>query len=126
MTKTFYYLRLSIISLLGTLCFVGVHTQIVSAHWADLTVADIMVENTTAQMTLTILTNLVQFADENGNGQISVSEFGTHQRELEEVFRDRISFKNTKSDAAKLTLESVLEESAKPAESPEMHSTFLL
>ncbi|MDJ0705297.1 MAG: HupE/UreJ family protein [Leptolyngbyaceae cyanobacterium MO_188.B28] len=119
-------LRLTLLSLLTALCIIVFHQPIGSAHWADLAVADVVVGKTTAQMTLTIPTTLVAFADGDRDQRISASEFEAHQLELAGLFRNRISLTHNKESAAEFTVKPVNLESAATAKTPAAHSRFLL
>ena len=62
------------------------------AHWADLSVAEVMVGEIETAITLTFPTGLVAFSDDNRDGQLSPEETTTHKTELEQFLGDRILF----------------------------------
>ncbi|MEM9905140.1 MAG: HupE/UreJ family protein [Cyanobacteria bacterium P01_D01_bin.44] len=124
MQKALHYLRLTLLSFLGALIFTGIYAPLASAHWADLAVADIVVEDTLLQMTLTIPTGLVEFADDDGDGMIATAELEKYQAQLEDYFRDRIVVTAAQQTPARLTLTA--ESSTPSAPERAAHSTFLL
>ncbi|NER84859.1 MAG: hypothetical protein F6K42_36155, partial [Leptolyngbya sp. SIO1D8] len=126
MSKLLQVCRLAILSLLTALCITGLYSSRAAAHWADLSVADIVVGETSAQMTLTLPTSVVAFADTDGNQQISPTEFATHQSALVKLFRDRITFTQADETPAAFTVKPVTSESVTTAETPTAHSLFLL
>lgn len=65
-------------------------TSPAGAHWADLSVAEIVVGETRTEMTLVFPTGLVSQADDNGDGQVSDVEVGAHKQELERLLGDKI------------------------------------
>ncbi|GAB4197735.1 MAG: hypothetical protein Fur006_46670 [Coleofasciculaceae cyanobacterium] len=74
------------------------------AHWADLSVAEIVVGETQTQITLTFPTALVAFADDNRDNQLSMDEFRTHQAELQKFVSDRIHLTDAKKNNPNLTI----------------------
>ncbi|HEY9631689.1 MAG TPA: sulfite exporter TauE/SafE family protein [Coleofasciculaceae cyanobacterium] len=97
------------------------------AHWADLAAAEVRINATDAQMTLTFPTGLVSFADSDRNGQLSPAEVQTHAAELQAFFGEKIRFTNG-AEAATLRVQSV-EQVNIPLSSkiaPDTHSTVLL
>jgi nickel/cobalt transporter (NicO) family protein len=64
------------------------------AHWADLSVAEVMVGEKETAITLTFPTDLVAFGDDDRDGQLSREETATHKRELEQFLGDRIFLSN--------------------------------
>jgi len=126
--KWLKYGRLSIFSFLGSL-LIWVLVAVPSfAHWADLSVAEIMVDKTQTQITLTFPTGLVAFADENRDNQLSVDEVRSHQTTLEKFLSDRLiltdSENNKGSLSVKLSETTALPSNLKSAVNT--HSTLLL
>lgn len=78
----------------------------ISAHEADLAVAEILVGETQTQMTLSVPTNLVAIADDNQDNQLSTQEIQRHQGELEKLLHQRIQFTNHQGEEGKLSLET--------------------
>jgi ABC-type nickel/cobalt efflux system permease component RcnA len=74
------------------------------AHWADLSVAEIIVSDTQTQMTLTFPTGLVGTADDNQDGQLSPSEVQKHQAELQGFLSDRIHVTDDNRQTATLAV----------------------
>lgn len=105
-TKWFRYLKLSLLSLIGFL-FVWFASATPSySHWADLSVAEIVVGETDTQITLTFPTGLVAFADDNKNNQLSPDEVSTHQTELQNFLGDRIRITDSDRQSGTLSIQS--------------------
>ncbi|MCP2728347.1 nickel/cobalt transporter [Limnofasciculus baicalensis] len=122
------YSRMSIFSFLGSLLLSLLITIPSHAHWADLSVAEIIVGEKDSKITLTFPTGLVAFADENKDKQLAADEFSQHQIELENFFRDRIRLTDDKKNPGSLTL-TLSDTSALPSNlstSVNTHSTILL
>ncbi|MGB8700227.1 MAG: HupE/UreJ family protein [Thermosynechococcaceae cyanobacterium] len=99
-----------------------------TAHWADLAVADITVGQTQTDMTLTLPTGLVAFADRDGNGQLSAPEIGQSQTQLQTYVGDRVQIRTAGGQLGVLTLESA-PTAALPVRvqgAPGQHSTLRL
>lgn len=60
------------------------------AHWADLAVAEIIVGDTTTQVTLAFPTGLVVRADDNHDGHLSMQEVSNHQSDLRTLLGEKI------------------------------------
>ena len=98
------------------------------AHWADLAVADIQIENQNVNMNLTVPTGLFAQFDDDKNQQLSVEEVTKYQQELRKFLSDKIQL-----TAAKVNYDTLLVSSttAKKLPSnlvatPETHSNLLL
>ncbi|NEP15827.1 MAG: HupE/UreJ family protein [Leptolyngbya sp. SIO4C1] len=91
------------------------------AHWADLAVADIAVENTQAQIALTIPSALVAFADDDSDQQISAAEFTAHQAAIAQLLRDRIVLTHGAAGPPEFSLALAAQTVRQPT-----HSAFLL
>jgi HupE / UreJ protein len=74
------------------------------AHWADLAVAEVTVEQTKTGIILTFPTSLVASADDNRDGQLSNNEVTTHQTELEKFLGDRIRLVDNQGTAGKIAV----------------------
>ncbi|HEV8340489.1 MAG TPA: HupE/UreJ family protein [bacterium] len=61
------------------------------AHWADLAVAEILVERGVVRMTLTFPTGLAAAADDDRDGRLSAAEIGAHRAGLTTLLRERIA-----------------------------------
>ncbi|MBM0741988.1 sulfite exporter TauE/SafE family protein [Phormidium sp. CLA17] len=90
MSRKWRLVRFSILSFIGSLVLSLVLATPSQAHWADLAVADIVVNETTAQITLTFPTGLIASADDDRDGQLSAVEVRKHQAELQTFLGDRI------------------------------------
>jgi nickel/cobalt transporter (NicO) family protein len=77
------------------------------AHWADLAVADVTLDRTSAQVVLTIPTGLVTAADDDRNGQLSPTEIRQHQAELQTYLGQKIELKNNDNQPGTLAVSSV-------------------
>ncbi|WP_052754516.1 HupE/UreJ family protein [Calothrix sp. 336/3] len=74
------------------------------AHWADLAVAEITVNPTKTQMVITFPTDLVSFADDNRDGQLSSQEVTNHKGELEKFIGEKIRLQNETSTDGSLVV----------------------
>jgi len=118
---------LSVVSLLCILLIGLVTAPPSQAHWADLAAAEVRVNATDAQMTLTFPTGLVPFADSDRNGQLSPAEVRTHTADLRTFFGEKIQFMNG-AESGTLTVKPV-EQVNIPLSSkiaPNTHSTLRL
>ncbi len=97
------------------------------AHWADLAVAEVSVGETKAQMTLTLPTGLLAFADDDKNGNLSAAEVLGHQEQIKTELGSRIQLKSD-GEAGELQTLSALNGKALPNAriSSKTHSTLLL
>ncbi|MEL6138467.1 MAG: HupE/UreJ family protein [Cyanobacteria bacterium J06628_6] len=77
-------------ALVVALVTIGLHSPLAAAHWADLSVADVVIGETSAQMTLTVPTAVVRFADQDGNDEISPNEFSINRAELTALFQESV------------------------------------
>lgn len=116
-------LQVSLLGLLATLWLGNVAITPALAHWADLTVADVTITDTNAQITLTLPTVLLNFADDDGNKTLSQVEIEEHRPQLEQTLGNNIVLKNQTGTSGKLTLTPV---TAQQSEDKITHSTFLL
>ena len=98
------------------------------AHWADLSVAEIVVGEKQSQITLTFPTGLVASADDNQDGQLTPNEVSTHQAELQGFLGDRIRLTDANNRNGTLTIKAS-DASALPPNlkvSTGTHSTLVL
>lgn len=98
------YSRLSIFSFLGSLLLwvlVAVPSQ---AHWADLSVAEVVIGETQTKMTLTFPTGLVAFADDNRDSQLLPDEVRTHEAALVKFLGDRIRLTDSENNNGNLSI----------------------
>ena len=119
---------MSIFSFLGSLLLSLLISIPSDAHWADLSVAEILIGKTNTQMTLTFPTGLVAFADDNKNNQLTRDEFTNHQTDLHEFFKSRIRLTDERQNNGNLTMK-LSDTSALPSNlstSVNTHSTLML
>jgi nickel/cobalt exporter len=98
-------ITLSIFSCLSSLLIWVLMAVPSNAHWADLSVAEIVVEKAQTQITLTFPTGLVAFADENRDNQLSIEEVTNNVTALEKFLSDRIRLTDTTNNQATLSLQ---------------------
>lgn len=104
MSRKWRLIRFGILSFLGSLLLSLALATPSQAHWADLSVADIVVGETTAQITLTFPTGLIASADDNRDGQLSATEVRKHQAELQTFLSDRIRLTDVTGTSGILTV----------------------
>ncbi|MDQ2097837.1 MAG: sulfite exporter TauE/SafE family protein [Tychonema bourrellyi B0820] len=100
----------------------------VYSHWADLSVAEIVVNDSQTEITLTFPTGLTKFADDNQDSQLQPAEVRNHQTQLEKFFSENITIKNINKIPGNISIIS-LEIAAKTAnliQQPNTHSTLIL
>ncbi|MEM8612654.1 MAG: HupE/UreJ family protein [Cyanobacteria bacterium P01_H01_bin.105] len=115
------FLQVSCLGLLATLWLGNIAIAPAAAHWADLAVADIIVADTDTQITLTVPTTLLAFADDNGDTTLSQSEFDQHSSQLEQLLSRSIVLTNQTDIPGSFAILSATQSSDKRT-----HSTFLL
>jgi nickel/cobalt transporter (NicO) family protein len=97
-------------------------------HWADLSVAEIIVNDRQTEITLTYPTGLTKFADDNRDSQLQPAEVRSHQAQLEKFFSQQIAIANSKGIQGSVAVKP-LEIAAKNAsliQQPNTHSTLIL
>lgn len=126
MQRKWRLVGLSIISLIASLLFSFTFASSSYAHWADLSVAEVVVGETKTQITLTFPTGLTAFADDNKDNQLSIAEVRSHKTELQSFFGDRLRLTDEKGDRAAMTF--TLQEATQTAlqATAGTHSTLLL
>ena len=82
--------KLDMILFLGALLLAIAFATPSFAHWTDLAVAEIVIDKTQTQITLTIPTGLIALADDNHHSQLSEVEFHTHQAEFKAFLGDNL------------------------------------
>lgn len=96
--------RVCLISFMGALLLaMGLATPS-QAHWSDLAVAEVTVEQTKTAIILTFPINLVPGVDDNRDGQLSSDEVTTHRTKLDKFFGDRILLTNDKGEVGKFVV----------------------
>ncbi len=126
MQRKWRLVGLSLISLIASLLLSFTFASSSYAHWADLSVAEVVVGETKTQITLTFPTGLTAFADDNKDNQLSIAEVRSHKTELQSFFGDRLRLTNDKGDQSAMTL--TLQEATQTALQATVgtHSTLLL
>ncbi len=125
--RWFHRMRLSILALLTAIALQAIAPHPVAAHWADLSVAEIVVQDKAVLMTLTFPTGLVDFADRDRNGQLSTNEVRQSSSALESFFA-RIQMKTASGQAGKLHLNPIVQPNspATVSDTTTTHSTVQL
>ena len=100
-------LGLAFLTLLSILCFQWFNAPIAQAHWADLAIAEITLDRTSAEVILTLPTGLIAQADDDRNGRLSPTEIRNHQIELQTQLDRKIQLKNQFQTPAKLQIEPI-------------------
>ncbi|MBE9067609.1 HupE/UreJ family protein [Leptolyngbya cf. ectocarpi LEGE 11479] len=113
------FLQVGFFGLLASLWIGNVAIAPAAAHWADLAVADIIVSDAEAQITLTVPTALLADADDNGDNILSQAEFDQHYSQLEQQLGRSIVLTNQTDAPGSFTV-------ALAAQLKQTHSTFLL
>lgn len=126
MQRKWRLVGLSIISLIASLLLSFAFASSSYAHWADLSVAEVVVDETKTQITLTFPTGLTAFADDNKDNQLSIAEVRSHKTQLQSFFGDRVRLTDDKGDRPAMTI--ALQESTQTAlqATAGTHSTLLL
>jgi hydrogenase/urease accessory protein HupE len=95
------------------------------AHWADLAVSEVTVGEKDVQMTLTLPTGLVAFADDDHSGRLSPEEVRTHKAQLERFLSEKIRLRS-EGKAGTLAVSPVNLETLpdRPGLSRKSHSTL--
>lgn len=98
------------------------------AHWADLAVADIQIENQNVNMNLTVPTGLFAQFDDDKNQQLSVEEVTKYQQELRKFLSEKIQLTAAKVNYDTLLVSSTTAKkvSSNLVATPETHSNLLL
>lgn len=104
------FFRLSLLVLLVVFGIGNFAIAPATAHWADLAVADIIVADREAQITLTVPTALLTFADDNGDNALSPSEIENHHTELKQHLSRNIVLTNQADELGSFTLASAAQD----------------
>lgn len=125
MDKLKRWLSLLLVSCISWLLIHQLSTPVALAHWADLAVADVTIDRTTAQIILTIPTGLVAGADDDRSGQLSPTEIQRHQDELRDQLKQKIQLRTSDYQVGNLVVLPV--EAAKSLAAPSnSHSNLKL
>ncbi|WP_373541808.1 HupE/UreJ family protein [Chamaesiphon sp.] len=119
--------RLAIAWGLGLLMVLGLGLPS-QAHWADLAVADIQIENQNVNMNLTVPTGLFAQFDDDKNQQLSVEEVTKYQQELQKFLSEKIQLTAAKVKYDTLVVSSTTAKklSSNLVATPDTHSNLLL
>ncbi|MDJ0733397.1 MAG: hypothetical protein QNJ47_04795 [Nostocaceae cyanobacterium] len=96
------------------------------AHWADLSVAEIMVSEKQTTINLTFPTDLVTFSDDNQDGQLSPQETANHKIELEQFLGKKVRLTDNNGQKGKLTVAPLLNLPANIQNNTNSHSNLQL
>ncbi|HEY9620318.1 MAG TPA: sulfite exporter TauE/SafE family protein [Crinalium sp.] len=119
---------LGILSCLAAMLMCLITASPSQAHWADLSAAEIIIDKTTVQMTLTYPTGLTPFADGDRNQQLSPSEIREHSAELKNFFNQQIQFTDSENRAPQVMLAALEGVTLSPNAliAPSTHTTLRL
>lgn len=119
--------RSAIAGILGCAIVLALNTSS-QAHWADLSVADIQIQNQDVSMNLTVPTGLLQQFDDDRNKQLSDGEITKHQKDLQIFFNEKIRFTagNEKSETLKIEPAAAKKIPTNLVATPDTHSTLFL
>ncbi|MEG5029571.1 sulfite exporter TauE/SafE family protein [Microcoleus sp. AT8-B1] len=112
-----------------TLSFlVTTSTRPVYSHWADLSVAEIVVNDLQTEITLTFPTGLTNFADDNRDSQLQPAEVRSHQTQLEKFFSQQIRLTNSSNIQGSVAVKplEIAAKSTSVIQQPNTHSTLIL
>lgn len=123
MNRKYRRFKLAIISFLGPLLVLWYFATPSNAHWADLSVAEIVFDQQDAQITLTFPTALLASADDDRDDRLSEEEVRKHEVAIEEFLGDRLSVRNSKNQKGVLTEVTVVPPNVSATSS---HSTLEL
>ncbi|MBA2749216.1 MAG: sulfite exporter TauE/SafE family protein [Tatlockia sp.] len=126
MQRKWRLVGLSVISFIASLLISFTFASSSYAHWADLSVAEVVVGETKTQITLTFPTGLTAFADENKDNQLSITEVRSNQAALQSFFSDRLRLTDDKGDRAAMTLSLQAATQTALQATAGTHSTLLL
>ncbi len=98
------------------------------SHWADLSVAEIVVNDRQTEITLTYPTGLTNFADDNRDSQLQPAEVLRHQAQLETFFSKQIAIANSSRIQGTVAVKplEIAAQTANLIQQPNTHSTIIL
>jgi ABC-type nickel/cobalt efflux system permease component RcnA len=126
--KGFRYGGSGLLASLSALLIWFISTAPGEAHWADMAAAEIVVNQSDVQITLTFPTGLVAFADGDQNGQLSRQEIEAHRDSLQTFLGQQIRLVDRNNRSGVLSLQPA-EATTLPAVNlvaPNTHSTLQL
>ena len=98
------YIRLSLIAFALSLVLAHVGAIAARAHWADLSTAEIDIQPSHIDTTITLPTQWVSFADHNQDQRLSRAEIQDSRVALEAFLSDRLPFTNRQAPADAIAL----------------------
>jgi hydrogenase/urease accessory protein HupE len=96
------------------------------AHWADLSVGEVMIADKQATFTLTLPTGLVGMADDDRDGKLNAAEVDRHNAALKQLLGDRIQLFNQQGKSGEWTMRAAAQDLAVPQANTQTHSTLTL
>ncbi len=96
------------------------------AHWADLSVGEIQINQQQAVFTLTIPTGLVAIADDDRDGKLNATEVDRHADKLKQILSDRIQLFNQQGEFGEWSVKATTQTLAAPQANTQTHSTIEL
>jgi hydrogenase/urease accessory protein HupE len=96
------------------------------AHWADLAVGEVRIDQTDAVLNLTIPTGLVSIADDNQDGKLNATEVDRHTDALKKLIGDQIQMINQQGELGKFTIQASTQSLPVPQANTQTHSTLQL
>ncbi len=96
------------------------------AHWADLSVGEVMIADKQATFTLTLPTGLVGMADDDRDGKLNAAEVDRHNAALKQLLGDRIQLFNQQGKSGEWTIRAADQDLAVPQANTQTHSTLTL
>jgi hydrogenase/urease accessory protein HupE len=96
------------------------------AHWADLSVGEVMIADKQATFTLTLPTGLVGMADDDRDGKLNAAEVDRHKAALKQLLGDRIQLFNQQGKPGEWMIQAAVQDLAVPQANTQTHSTLTL
>lgn len=120
--------KLFILIFLTTLLLLTTSTNPAYSHWADLSVAEIVINDSQTEITLTFPTGLTKFADDNQDNQLQPAEIRKHQAQLDIFFSQHITIKNSSKIPGNVVVKplEIATQTASLIKQPNTHSTLFL
>jgi hydrogenase/urease accessory protein HupE len=119
--------RLAIAAILGLSIVLSFDTP-TQAHWADLAVADIQIQQQDVSMNLTVPTGLLKQFDDDRNNQLSAPEITKHQQALQTFFNEKVRFTAAREASETLIIEPAMARKLPTnlVATPDTHTNLLL
>jgi ABC-type nickel/cobalt efflux system permease component RcnA len=125
-----YVRQYSVLSLLAAIGSITIWLAIAppaTAHWGDLAIAEIVMEEAETRITLTYPTGLTAFADDDGSGRLSTDELNRHRDELTRQLEPAIALKDSQNQSPRLTIQPAVDSASTNARiAPGSHTTLQL